>query len=53
MNTSPRVVSDKMLIAAMKKAVELSIFSKFAEEDEYLKNWARMKQVLDAAISEN
>lgn len=43
-------VTNEMLEAAMKKAVELGIFPKFSDQDTYLKHWAAMKETLQAAM---
>ena len=44
-------VSDEMLTAAMKKAVAEGIFPKHTDTETYVKNWTRMKAVLQAAIN--
>jgi hypothetical protein len=44
-------VTDEMLEAAMKKAVELEVFPKGpVDEATYLRHWASMKAVLQAAF---
>lgn len=43
-------VTQEMLEAAMKKAVETGLVPKFADEDFYLKRWDAMKQCLQAAL---
>jgi hypothetical protein len=43
-------VSEEMLAAAMKKAVETGMLAKHADEVTYLKNWNGMKQALQAAL---
>jgi len=43
-------VTQEMLNAAMKKAVELGIFPKHGDEQTYLRHWESMKQVLEAAL---
>lgn len=43
-------VTDEMLAAAMKKAVEAGLFPKQADQETYLKNWAGMRQALQAAL---
>lgn len=43
-------VTNEMLEAAMKKAVELGVFPQFSDQETYLKNWAAMKKVLQAGI---
>lgn len=43
-------VSMDMLTAAMKKAVELGIFPQYAIDEQYLKNWSNMREVLAAAL---
>ncbi len=45
-------VTDKMLIAAMKKAVELKIFPKAGLQDDIARNWDAMREVLEAAVGE-
>jgi hypothetical protein len=45
-------VTDQMLEAAMKKAVEVGLLSKMVyDEDAYLKNWVNMRSVLQAAFA--
>lgn len=44
-------VTDEMLAAAMKKAVELGVVPKHGDTDIYTKNWDAMKQILEAAIT--
>lgn len=43
-------VTDAMLEAAMKAAVASGMLAKQVDEDTYLKNWAAMKQALQAAL---
>jgi len=43
-------VTEEMLIAAMKKAVDVGIFTGVADIDAYVSSWASMKQVLQAAL---
>jgi hypothetical protein len=43
--------TEKMLAAAMAKAVQVGLLPKQVASDEYLKNWANMKAVLEAALS--
>lgn len=43
-------VTEEMLAAAMKKAVESGVLPKHVDETTYLKNWAGMKQALQAAL---
>jgi len=43
--------TDEMLEAAMKSAVKNGMLPEVVDEDTYLKNWQRMKAVLDAALS--
>lgn len=43
-------VTDAMLAAAMKKAIETGVLPKQADEATYLKNWTGMKQALQAAL---
>lgn len=45
-------VTENMLHAAMKKAVELGVLSEFAHQDEYIRNFDRMRQVLNSALLE-
>ena len=49
---SVKMVTDNMLHAAMEKAVELGLMSKYAHQDEYMRNFGRMKEVLNAALLE-
>jgi hypothetical protein len=44
-------VTDEMLVAAMKKAVETGILAKQVDEVTYLKYWNGMKQALQAALN--
>lgn len=43
-------VTDAMLHAAMKKAVELGLIPKQVDAETYLKNWDGMKLILQAAL---
>lgn len=43
-------VTEQMLAAAMKKAVESGMLAKHVDEATYLKNWSGMKQALQAAL---
>lgn len=43
-------VTQEMLEAAMKKAVEVGMLPKMVDTDTYLKNWKDMRAVLQAAI---
>lgn len=43
-------VTQEMLEAAMKKAVETGLLPKFADGDTYLQRWGAMKQCLQAAL---
>lgn len=43
-------VTEQMLAAAMKKAVETGMLAKLVDEETYLKNWNSMKQSLQAAL---
>jgi hypothetical protein len=43
-------VTDAMLQAAMKKAVELSLFPAHADTDTYVKQWDGMKAILQASL---
>ena len=43
-------VTDEMLAAAMKTAVEFGLVPKHLESDAYLKTWAAMKACLQAAL---
>jgi len=47
------IVTDDMLIAAMKQAVKLGIFPKFTDEETYLQHWDSMRKVLEAAFEES
>ncbi len=40
---------NKSLTRAMKKAVELGVFPKVAGQDEYLRHWANLEKILEAA----
>lgn len=42
-------VSQEMLNAAMKKAVETGLLPKYADTDTYLKQWEAMRHCLQAA----
>lgn len=42
---------EKMLTRAMRKAVELGIFPKEADDETYLKNWTAMETILRAALN--
>jgi hypothetical protein len=44
------VVDEEMLIRAMRKAVDVGLIPKWADEELYLKNWDGMKKVLQAAV---
>jgi len=43
-------VDEEMLTRAMDKAVELGLIAEWADEETYLRNWAGMKEVLQAAL---
>lgn len=43
-------VDSEMLTRAMKKAVEVGLIPKLADEETYLKNWNGMMEVLHAAV---
>lgn len=43
-------VTEEMLAAAMKKAVESGLLPKHADSETYLKKWDGMKQCLQAAL---
>ncbi len=45
-------VTEEMLTAAMRKAVELGLFPKHAAVETYLKHWDGMRECLKAAIEE-
>lgn len=47
---TPREVTPEMLEAAMKKAVETGLLPKHVDDETYLKNWAGIKAVLQAAV---
>lgn len=47
---TPNAVTEEMLTAAMKKAVETGLLPKHADEQTYIKNWDGMKAVLQAAL---
>jgi len=42
-------VDEEMLTRVMDKAVELGLIAEWADEETYLRNWAGMKEVLQAA----
>ncbi len=46
-------VTEDMLVAAVKKAVELKLIPKWADDELYTKNWEMIKQILKAAINES
>ena len=48
----PFKVSENMLIRAMKKAVEVGVIPKYADEETYLMYWSGMKKVLLAALND-
>lgn len=48
----PFKISENMLIRAMKKAVEVGLIPKYADEETYLKNWSGMKKVLEATLND-
>lgn len=43
-------VTDEMLIAAVKKAVELGLIPHVVDQDTYIKNYDRIKDILQAAL---
>ena len=43
-------ITDEMLISSVKKAVELGILPKYGNEEDYLKHWASIKEILQAAL---
>jgi len=43
-------VTEAMLAAAMKKAVELGIVPRHLDSESYLKTWSAMKACLQAAL---
>jgi len=43
-------VTEKMLKAAMKKAVELKVFPEYGSTDKYLKCWDDMREILETAL---
>jgi hypothetical protein len=45
-----RMVSNKMLEAAMKKACEIQLFPRVVDTDTYLKHWDGMKRCIQAAL---
>ncbi len=44
------VVDDEMLVRALRKAIEVGLLPAYGSQDQYLKNWDRMKEVLQAAV---
>jgi hypothetical protein len=47
---TPKEVTQEMLEAAMKKAVETGLIQTHVDQETYLKNWSSMKVVLQAAL---
>jgi hypothetical protein len=47
---TPKEVTQEMLEAAMKKAVETGLIPKHVDQETYLENWSSMKAVLQAAL---
>jgi hypothetical protein len=45
-------VTQQMLEAAMKEAVKLGMYPQVTFEEAYLRNWANMRKVLEAAFSQ-
>jgi hypothetical protein len=43
-------VTDEMLAAAMKKAVEAGLVPKYTDQETYLRYWSDMKACLEAAL---
>lgn len=43
-------LTQEMLNAAMKKAIKVGIFPKYADMETYLKHWEGMEEVLKAAL---
>ncbi len=46
----PQIVTQEMLNAAVKKAVELGMIPKYAGEEDYLTNWSNIQKVVYAAL---
>ena len=47
---TPKEVTQEMLEAAMKKAVETGLLPKHVDQETCLKNWSSMKAVLQTAL---
>lgn len=47
---NPKNVTEEMLEAAMKKAVETGLIPKHVNQETYLQNWSSMEAVLKAAF---
>jgi len=43
-------ISSEMLAAAVKKAVELGVIPKWADEETYMSNWNNIKSIVAASI---
>lgn len=46
----PPAVSQEMLTAAVKKAVELGVIPRYSGEDQYLANWSNIEAIITAAL---
>ena len=46
-------ITEEMLISAMKKAIELELFPRFINQNEYAQYWDGMEKVLEAALNES
>jgi len=44
-------ITNKMLVCAIQKAVEVKLVPKWGDPEAYVKIWDGMKEVLDAAIN--
>ena len=45
-----RLASGRMLTVALKKAVEVGMFPKYADDEQYAKDWAGMRAVINAIM---
>jgi hypothetical protein len=51
--SAPVSAGDVRLVAAMKEAVRLGVFPRFAEGEEYLRKWGLMQSILSAALAQS
>ena len=45
-----RTVTDEMQVAAVRKAVEFGLLPKYASDDDYLRNYNMIREIIQAAI---